>query len=472
VLVLRSTRVVLPEGQRAAALHIENGVIERIAEYDSDDPTGAKLFNAGHDVVSPGLVDTHVHINEPGRTDWEGFDTATRAAAAGGVTTLVDMPLNSVPPTTSVAALRAKRDAAQSQCHIDVAFWGGVVPGNAGELDRLVDAGVRGFKCFLVPSGVDEFPAVDEADLRIALPILARRGVPLLVHAELPGLISDSGMRSAGSKSNLQSTSDPQSTFRNPQSYAAYLATRPASAEVDAIRLMIRLAGEYRTRIHIVHVSSAEGVDQIAAAKAGWVPVTAETCPHYLTFSAEEIPDGATELKCAPPIRAASHRDALWTGLDSGTLDMIVTDHSPSRPELKRPGGAGDFLAAWGGIASLQLSLPATYTGLKAQLSRLNAQSSEVDPLALLARWLSAAPASLAGLGERKGRIEPGCDADLVVWNPETTFVVDPAQLRHRHKLTPYTGRTLAGAVLTTFVRGERVWDKNRLARAYGGRML
>jgi allantoinase len=479
-------------------LHIENGVIERIAEYGSDDPTGAKLFNAGHDVVSPGLVDTHVHINEPGRTDWEGFDTATRAAAAGGVTTVVDMPLNSVPATTSVDALRAKREAAQSQCHIDVAFWGGLVPGNVAELDPMIDAGVRGFKCFLVPSGVDEFPAVGEADLRAALPVLARRGVPLLVHAEWPALIiSDLGVRNADSidQPNPQS-SDPQSRLRslddrasygearqsargataaeirNPQSYATYLASRPASAELEAIRLMVRLAGEFKTRIHIVHVSSAEGVDAIAAAKAGWAPVSAETCPHYLTFSAEEIPDAATELKCAPPIRTAAHRDALWAGLGSGALDMVVTDHSPSRPELKRPGGVGDFLAAWGGIASLQLSLPATYTALKAQLSRLNMQGSEVNPFALLARWMSAAPASLAGLGERKGRIEPGCDADLVVWNPEATFVVDPAQLRHRHKLTPYAGRTLMGAVLTTFVRGERVWDRNRLARAYDGRLL
>jgi allantoinase len=468
VLVLRSRRVVLPEGQRSAALHIENGVIERIVEYESDDPTGAKLFNAGNDVVSPGIVDTHVHVNEPGRTGWEGFDTATRAAAAGGVTTIVDMPLNSVPATTTAKALRVKRDAAQSQCHIDVAFWGGVVPGNAGELDGLVDAGVRGFKCFLVASGVDEFPAVDEGDLRAALPVLARRGVPLLVHAESPGLISDLGMRNADAIAN----SNPQSAVRNPLSYATYLASRPASAEVEAIRLMIRLAGEYRTRIHIVHVSSAEGVHAIAAAKAAWVPVTAETCPHYLTFAAEEIPDAATEFKCAPPIREASHRDALWDGLGSGALDMIATDHSPCSPELKRSGGVGDFIRAWGGISSLQLTLPATYTALKAQLSKLSAERSESSPLSWLARWMSAVPASLAGLGGRKGQIAPGFDADLVVWDPDVTFVVDPVQLRHRHKLTPYAGRTLAGAVLTTFVRGERVWDKNRLARAYGGRLL
>ena len=355
MLVLRSTRVVLPDTERPAALHIENGIIERIVEYASEDPTGASVFNAGDLAVSPGLVDTHVHINEPGRTAWEGFDTATRAAAAGGVTTLVDMPLNSIPATTTVAALQAKREAAQAQCHVDVAFWGGVVPGNAGELDALVDAGVRGFKCFLVPSGVDEFAAVDEHDLREALPIVARRHVPLLVHAESPRVIAECGSRNADS---------------NPQSYAGYLASRPASAEVEAIRLMVRLAAEYQAHIHIVHVSSAEGVEEIAAAKTASVPITAETCPHYLTFEAEEIADGATEFKCAPPIRASSHRDALWQGLGRGVLDLIATDHSPSPPELKRPGGIGDFMIAWGGVASLELSLAATWTRFNSYVGR------------------------------------------------------------------------------------------------------
>jgi len=294
--------VVLPEGERAASLHIDNGVIERIVEYGSDDPTGAKVFNAADLVVSPGIVDTHVHINEPGRTEWEGFDTATRAGAAGGVTTIVDMPLNSVPATTTASAFHAKVESARAQCHVDVGFWGGVVPGNAGELDALVDAGVRGFKCFLVPSGVEEFPAVNEDDLRKVLPILARRRVPLLVHAEAPEVIAEFGLRSAD-------LSNPQSAIRNPQSYASYLESRPASAELEAIRLVVRLAGEFQTPVHIVHVSSAEGVSAVAGAKAAWVPVTAETCPHYLTFAAGEIPDGATEFKCAPPIRDASHRD-------------------------------------------------------------------------------------------------------------------------------------------------------------------
>ena len=455
MLVVRSQRIVLPEGERAAALHIDDGVIERIVEYASDDPTGATVFNVPDLVVSPGLVDTHVHIDEPGRTEWEGFDTATRAAAAGGVTTLVDMPLNSVPATTTVSALYAKVDAARAQCHVDVGFWGGVVPGNAAELDALVDAGARGFKCFLVPSGVDEFPAVTEQDLRLALPILARRRVPLLVHAESPAF------------------GNPQSAIRDPQ-YAAYLASRPVSMELDAIRLMIRLAEEFRTAVHIVHVSSAEGVEAIAGARVDWVPITAETCPHYLTFAAEEIPDGATEYKCAPPIRDASHRAALWDGLASGALDLIATDHSPAPPALKTP---GDFVRAWGGIASLELSLPAVWSAYRTAVARgfslRDAPADRGAPhLSNLARWMSAAPASLAGLGERKGRIAEGFDADLVVWDPDLAFVVEPARLQQRHKETPYAGRSLFGTVLTTFVRGERVWDVGRLTRACGGQLL
>jgi allantoinase len=444
VLVLRSTRVIFPEGERPAALQIEHGVVTGVAGLDMEHPAGAATFDAGALVVSPGLVDTHVHVNEPGRTAWEGFDTATRAAAAGGVTTVVDMPLNSIPATTTVAALGAKREAARAQCHVDVAFWGGVVPGNAGELDGLVDAGVRGFKCFLVPSGVDEFPAVTEADLREAMPILARRKVPLLVHAELP--------------EDLVTPAQPAHA-----AYATYLATRPPRAELDAIRLMSRLAAEFNTRVHIVHVSSAEGVAAIASAKADSVPISAETCPHYLTFAAAEIADGATEFKCAPPIREAPHRDALWQGLFDGTLDLVATDHSPAPPASKRPGGTGDFIAAWGGVASLELSLAATWTGLS--------RRRPANALPLLARWLSAEPAALAGLGQ-KGRIARGMDADFVVWSPDAVVTVDASRLQQRHKLTPYAGVRLNGRVETTFVGGERVWDRSRLSRAYGGRLL
>jgi allantoinase len=491
VLVVRSNRIVLPEGERSAALHISGGVIERIVEYESEDPTGARVFNVPDQVISPGLVDTHVHINEPGRTEWEGFDTATRAAACGGVTTLVDMPLNSVPATTCIEGLRAKIGAARAQCHVDVGFWGGVVPGNAAELDPLIDAGVRGFKCFLVPSGVDEFPPVAEDDLRRALPILARRNMPLLVHAEIAEVAA------------------PQPGTPMPH-YASYLASRPAAMELDAIRLLIRLAEEFRTRIHVVHVSSAEGAAAIAGAKAAWVPITAETCPHYLTFAAGEIPDGATEFKCAPPIREAPHRQALWERLASGALDLIATDHSPSPPARKTP---GDFSTAWGGIASLELSLPAVWTAYREAVARgiptsvtqtrpsdtaaagrtpgdasdgsratsgtkrglaVPALSASVQTAARadLARWMSSAPAALAGLGHRKGRIAEGLDADLVVWDPDLEFCVESSRLQQRHKLTPYAGRWLFGTVLTTFVRGERVWDKNRLTRAYGGQLL
>ncbi len=465
MLIVRSTRVVLPHGVRPATLQIENGVVQRIGDYPGEDPAGADVYDAGDLVVSPGLVDTHVHINEPGRTAWEGFESATRAAAAGGVTTLVDMPLNSVPATTTAAAYQAKVDVAQSQCHVDVGFWGGVVPGNVGDLDALVDAGALGFKCFLVPSGVDEFPAVAEADLRRAMPVLARRAVPLLVHAEDPTRIV-----------NLNHPADASDANRQP--YESYLASRPVASEVEAVRMMIRLSAALRVRTHIVHVSSGDAVDLIAAAKADHVPITAETCPHYLTFASDEIPNGATEFKCAPPIRGASHRRALWSGLTSGTLDLIVTDHSPAPPLLKTP---GDFASAWGGIASLELSLAAVFTSLKSHRSSLVvrpaiASSSELSDersdLMQLAQWMSAAPAALAGLGGRKGRIAPGMDADLTVWDPAAVFVVDPLRLQQRHKLTPYAGRSLSGTVLTTFVRGERVWDRNRLVREYGGQLL
>jgi allantoinase len=484
--IVRSRRVVLPGEVRPATIHIHDGKIIDVGAYESDHWTPpaalnlekhrpsdggtpvAERYDAGNSVVAPGIVDTHVHVNEPGRTDWEGFDTATRAAAAGGVTTIVDMPLNSVPATTSSAALEAKRSAAGGRCHVDVAFWGGVVPGNASNLDGLVDLGVRGFKCFLVPSGVDEFPAVDERDLRAALPIIARRGVPLLVHAESPKVINPTSLRA--DRHSRASASRAEAT------YQTYLATRPPEAEVDAIRMIARLACEFGIRVHIVHVASAEAVDEVARAKAAGVDLTAETCPHYLTFAAEDVPDGATEFKCAPPIRAARHRDALWSALLRGGLDLVATDHSPAPPALKCP---GDFMKAWGGIASLELSLAAVCTA--GQLSSLESQPSgplsvetsrlSVD-LCSVSRWMSEAPARLAGLGHRKGRIAPGFDADLVVWDPDAEWIVDPSRLQQRHKLTPYAGRRLRGRVQTTFVRGRSVWHDGRLAAAGSGLLL
>ena len=476
-LIIRSRRVVLPDIVRPASIHISNGTITRVADYDD---VNEDAIDVGDLVISPGIVDTHVHVNEPGRTEWEGFDTATRAAAAGGVTTIVDMPLNSVPATTSVEALETKRAAARGKCHVDVAFWGGLVPenapGNAGELDALVDAGVRGFKCFLVPSGVDEFPHVDESDLRRAMPVLARRGVPLLVHAESPRVIADCGLRNADLL-RIESTMNPQSAILNPQ-YTVYLETRPPAAEVEAVRMMIRLGREFGARVHIVHVACAEAADEIARAKVDGVPITAETCPHYLTFSAEEIPDGATEFKCAPPIREARHREALWGALQSGVLDLVATDHSPAPPSMKC---RGDFMHAWGGIASLEMSLSAVWTRLRASGASAFAEATAdrrslgggwSAGFARLARWLSDSPAALAGLADRKGRIAAGFDADLMVWDPDAEYTVDAARLQQRHKLTPYAGRTLRGVIRTTFLRGERVWDGDRLTIEGAGRLL
>ncbi len=438
LLIVRGRRIVLPDGERPASIHIDRGRITDIGGA-ADAPSGAEIIDVGDLVVSPGIVDTHVHINEPGRTEWEGFESATRAAAAGGVTTIIDMPLNSIPATTTVAALEEKRRAAREQCHVDVGFWGGVVPGHEASIAPLVDAGVRGFKCFLVPSGVDEFQHVGERDLRLAMPTLALKDVPLLVHAESP----DRLMPYAG----------------QPASYRDYAATRPAAAEVDAIQLMARLAHHTGARVHVVHVSSAGGVQAIAAARAAGTPMTGETCPHYLTFAAGEIPDGATEFKCAPPIRDGEDRDALWRALRSGTLSLVASDHSPAPPALKCP---GDFVRAWGGVASLELALAAVWTGARSR------GFTTVD----IARWMSEAPASLAGLTDRKGRIAAGDDADLVVWDPDGEFIVEPSQLQQRHTITPYVDLRLRGVVRMTFVRGERVWNGGRLSRPLSGQLL
>ena len=374
----------------------------------------------------PGIVDTHVHVNEPGRTDWEGFATASAAAAAGGLTTIVDMPLNSIPATTSRAALDRKREAARA-ARVNVEFWGGVVPGNAGDLDALADAGVRGFKCFLSPSGVDEFGHVGEADLRAALPILARRKLPLLVHAEWPSSLL------------------PIDINADPRAYDTWLASRPPRAEVDAIALLVSLCREFRAHIHIVHLAALEAIPPLRAARAEGLPITSETCPHYLTFCAEDIPSGATLFKCAPPIRDSRHREALWRALEDGTIDLIATDHSPCPVTLKAD---GDFVRAWGGIASLELSLSAVWS----------AASSRGVGLERVAQWLCAAPARLAGLDARTGRIEEGMDADLLVWDPDADVQVDPSRLHQRHKCTPYGGRTLRGRAVETYVRGRLVY--------------
>ena len=443
--VLRSRRVVLGPGLEPATVHVAGGRIAAVRAWE-DVPAGAELRDFGERVILPGLVDTHVHVNEPGRTDWEGFATATAAAAAGGVTTLVDMPLNSVPATTSVDGLEAKLAAAHGQLAVDVGFWGGVVPGNTAALRPLWEAGVLGFKCFLAPSGVAEFEHVDEADLELALPELAALGAPLLAHAELPGPLAEAAAAAA--------TGDPRA-------HATWLASRPRAAEDEAIALLLRLARRHDAHVHVVHLCCAGAVEPLRRARAEGVRVTVETCPHYLALCADEVPDGATEHKCAPPLRERANREALWSALAEGVIDLVATDHSPCPPEMKRR-EEGDFLRAWGGIASLELGLAVVWT---------EARRRGFD-IPRLAQWMSAAPAALAGLSARKGRIAPGLDADLVVWDPETTFRVDPARLHQRHPVTPYAGRELHGVVEATFLRGREIFAGGGIRARAGGVLL
>ena len=466
-LVIRGPRVVLPDSIGPAAIYIVDDKIVDVRSYDRV-PDGCELIEADEaSLVMAGLVDSHVHINEPGRTQWEGFATATRAAAAGGVTTLVDMPLNSIPATTTVAGLREKLAAARGQCHVDVGFWGGVVPGNTGELAALSAAGVVGFKCFLIHSGVDEFPNVTEDDLRAALPELRRLGALLIVHAEVPGPISRTGIPACppgeAAATAVEFGVCPTSPGKNvcPTEYKTFLASRPRAAEDEAVALMIKLSREFGTRVHIVHHSSADSLALLRDAKTAGLKITAETCPHYLTFAAEEIPDGATEFKCCPPIRERENREQLWAALESGTIDLIVSDHSPCPPAMKLP-ESGDFLQAWGGISSLQLRLPIVWTESKRRGFSLTD----------LARWLCSAPAKLVGLGGQKGLIKVAYDADLVIWNPAQQFRVEAAALHHRHKLTPYQDRVLDGMVEKTFLRGRKIYDSGEFIGEPRGLLL
>ncbi len=444
-LVVRSQRVVTPRGVQAAAVHVNGKSIERVAAWD-DVPAGARVVDHGELAIMPGIVDTHVHLNEPGRTEWEGFATATRAAAAGGVTTLVDMPLNSIPPTTTREAFAAKRDAARGQCAVDVGFWGGVVPGNQRELAGLVADGVRGFKCFLVDSGVAEFGWVGESELAPAMQILARLNVPLLVHAELAGPIDAASVGLAGA---------------DPRQYATYLASRPPAAEEQAIALVTRLCRATNARTHIEHHSAASALPLLRDARAAGLPLTAETCPHYLHFTAEAIPDGATPFKCAPPIRDADNREALWQALAEGVLDFVASDHSPCSPNLKAM-EVGDFVAAWGGVAGLQLALPVVWTEA----------SKRGHTLADIVRWMSAGPARLAGLTGTKGAIIEGADADFVVFADDERTTVTPEIVQHRHKVTPYAGETLRGAVHATYLRGQLVAERGRVLATDQGALL
>ncbi|MEU9885555.1 allantoinase AllB [Sphaerisporangium sp. NPDC051011] len=421
-LIVRSRRVVFPGGERPAAVAVRAGRIAAVLAYDDPAAAGEHTDHAdlGDVCLLPGLVDTHVHVNEPGRTEWEGFTTATRAAAAGGVTTIVDMPLNSLPPTVDPEALAVKRAAARGRCAVDVGFWGGAVPGSVHELLPLHEAGVYGFKCFLSPSGVEEFPPLDAAGLAEAMREIASFDGLLIVHAEDPVLLTD-----------------PVGP-----TYPEFLASRPGEAERRAVERVIAGARETGARVHILHVSSADCLEPLEAARRDGVRITAETCPHYLTLTAEQV--RGPEFKCCPPIRDAGNRERLWEGLAAGVLSCVVSDHSPSTPDLKVP----DFAAAWGGISSLQVGLPAIWTEAR----------ERGHTLADVTRWMASGPARLAGLAA-KGAIAAGNDADLCAFDDTATFTVEAGRLRHRNPVTPYHGRTLTGVVRATWLRGRPVTD-------------
>lgn len=425
-IAIKSTNIISPKGAIKGIILIKNGLIKDILPYHATED--GEVYDAGDSVVMAGITDPHIHINEPGRTDWEGFNTATRAAIAGGLTTLVDMPLNSAPVTTSVAAFEEKLRAAEGQLHTNVGFWGGIVPGNTGEIEPLINKGVLGFKAFLTHSGIDDFPNVTEADLRKAMPVIAKHNLPLLVHCEL--------------------TDDFKPEKWNATSYADYLSSRPKYWEDDAINLMIRLCEEYNCRVHIVHLSSANSIPAIAKAKQKGLPLTVETGQHYLFFNAGDIKDGQTQFKCAPPIREKQNNEQLWDALKSGIIDFVATDHSPAPPDLKQM-QTGNFKKAWGGIASLQFALPVLWTAARQR-------GCTVQQMAL---WLSENPAKLIGKQNNKGKIAAGYDADLVIWNPAKTFTLTGDMIQHKHKVTPYLNRELYGVVEQTYIGGIKAFD-------------
>jgi allantoinase len=434
-----SHRVVTPGGVRPAAVIVDREQITAVGEVGNV-PRGAEIYDFGELALLPGLVDSHVHINEPGRTEWEGFATATRAAAAGGFTTLVDMPLNCLPETTTVVNLEAKRAAATGKCRVDWMAWGGLTGQNKEDLASLAKAGVGGFKSFLVNPGIEGFAMINARELEEAMPALVATGLPLLVHAELA--------------EHLNPTPDTADWRR----YATWLHSRPDAAELAAIRLLIGLCRKYRFPLHIVHLVTEQALEELANARSEGLPITVESCPHYLHFCAEEIEDEATLFKCAPPIRSRANREALWQGLHDGIIDLIATDHSPCPPSMK----AGDFRQAWGGIASLSVAASVVWTEM----------SKRGLPLENLARWMSAQPAKLAGLDKRKGAIAAGFDADLMVFDTEAEFPVTAADLFYRHPVSPYMGETLRGRVHATFVRGTPVYHQGTFPAEPTGKEL
>jgi allantoinase len=438
-----SQRIVTPEGVRSGALLVEGETIQGIVERDQV-PGAAALTDFGESAILPGLVDSHAHINEPGRTDWEGFSTGTRGAAAGGYTLIVDMPLNCLPATTTVEALKAKRACAKGSSLVDWALWGGVVGDNQQHIEPLAAAGVPGFKCFLVDPGIDGFTMVSEQQLREALPQIAKIGLPLLVHAELPGPIE---------------AATRELVHADWRRYDIYLRSRPDEAELAAIELLLSLCREFYFRLHIVHLSTTKALDALRRAKSEGLPVTVETCPHYLYFSAEQIADGATLCKCAPPIRSEANRDQLWRALREGVIDFVVTDHSPCPPQMKRL-EEGSFRAAWGGVAGLSVALPVVWTEARRR----------GFTLCDIAAWMAERPAELAGCLHRKGKICSGLDADFVVFDPESEFTLTADRLHYRHPVSPYLGHHLFGVVQQTYMRGRCIFNHGKFLGEASGR--
>lgn len=441
---VRCKHIMTPAGAVDGAVLISGGRIEQVGPA-SIVAAGTPVYDASSLMLLPGLTDTHVHINEPGRTDWEGYQTATRAAAAGGITTVVDMPLNCIPVTTSLKAFREKLMAVGRQLHVDCAYYGGVVPGNADALKEMVQAGIVGFKAFMVHSGIDDFPKAEPADLQRAMRILKPLDVPLLVHAEL----DDSDGTAVYAEHVL------------PEPYSSYLKSRPDTWEIEAIRTVIALSAQEQCRTHVVHLSASGAVPDIIAARQTGTPITVETCPHYLTFTAEEIADGDTRFKCAPPVREKANQDKLWRHLANEEIDFVVSDHSPCAPHLKLQ-DKGDFEHAWGGIAGLQFGLPAIWSGTVARGYSAHQ----------IVRWMCAQPAHLVGLEHRKGQIAPGFDADLVIYDPAKQTIPVPDSIYHKHKVTPYGGRSLRGAVEATFVRGALVYERGTFPTENAGTSL